>query len=371
MGQTARQTKDFFEFTAIPVDRIDKEAGVIRRIALLGSASVNRRVYQPNVLKDFYEHVKAHGLKAYEGHTTPTETRERRGDRHTGPLIGKFTNPTLDMQESKVYADLHLLKHTKDRIMDMAESMGDMIGFSPHVNAAYTIRNGVEVVDELINACTGDLVSYPATNKGMFESIENDPTEGGEDNMFEWSKVTIADLKENAPALLEQLVADARSKDQSAVQVKQLTESNEAQAKKIKDFEEAETKRTEEKAVAEMIESSKVLKKTLPAGSEGRARVVRVLSSMQESDRTGYLKDLEEVARGQKTHSVTNTPASKTMSESAEDEDEEGEEGEEDGKVTSKNVKRGRKMILEAAGRLGGYDLDVDDEDEELDEEDE
>lgn len=140
--------------------RVDREAGVIRNVKVIGLQSANGYRYSPEALAKaapLYE-----GVKVYESHEDRDAPRERR----LGELIGWLEN--VRAEPDGLYADLQFLRSSPHaaQLCECAERSPHLFGLSPH--HAGEVRDGV--VTEIAEVMSVDLVMQPATTAGLYES---------------------------------------------------------------------------------------------------------------------------------------------------------------------------------------------------------
>jgi hypothetical protein len=161
---------DLLEFVAGPT-QVDRALNVIRGTTLIRAHSVNGgkggRRYSDNALRQIAE--KAEGLPAYLNHVSPENAFKPRDVRD---LIGTHRNIRYFPTEGKIVSDLHVAEHHAPFVFGLAETAGGIIGNSLVSRGAVRMENGTEVVDEIELLRSADLVSDPATTKGLFESLE-------------------------------------------------------------------------------------------------------------------------------------------------------------------------------------------------------
>lgn len=193
---------------------VDADAGIIRGVKALGRISANGRVYSERAMQDavrLYD-----GVKVYLDHPTERESRERQGVRSVRDLVGELRQPRLAESGAGVRGDLHLLDPSSTegrKVLAVATRMPRAMGHS-HRAWGPTSRqdDGTDVVEGLERVASLDLVSDPATTRGLYESITDDePPE--EDDV---SKLTLEQLKKDHPALVEQVLAEAKDTERVA-----------------------------------------------------------------------------------------------------------------------------------------------------------
>jgi len=150
-----------YERTNGRVGTIDRAAGVIHNVRILGRESSNGRRYTPKAMSDaatLYE-----GVRVYIGHST----RERT----VGEQFGVLRNCRVDGDAVK--GDLHFIRShpLAEQICEQAERFPLTLGMS-HDAEGSTRResDGVLTVEGLARVHSVDLVTVPATNAGLFES---------------------------------------------------------------------------------------------------------------------------------------------------------------------------------------------------------
>jgi hypothetical protein len=146
--------------------RVDRAAGMIRGVKVLGLESRNGRSYLPEALAQavpLYEGAKVNVNHPKGGPQAPRDYQDR---------IGAIRNVALRPGEG-LFADLFFNpKHAlAEQLIWDAEHAPENVGFSHNVEAR-TSRTGDRVVVEAILRVQGvDLVADPATTRGLFESI--------------------------------------------------------------------------------------------------------------------------------------------------------------------------------------------------------
>jgi hypothetical protein len=152
--------------------RVDREGGAIRGVKLLGTKSANDREYTQAALRNA---VKLYdGKKVYLDHPD----RERMGtERKFRDWVGVIENPQY--RSDGIYADIRLRKQSPlfAEVIEAAESFDGFFGMS-HVAAGRSrLENGTEIVEEIGDVFSVDIVTDPATNAGLFESVDADDVE--------------------------------------------------------------------------------------------------------------------------------------------------------------------------------------------------
>ena len=111
----------------------------------------------------------AEGLPAYANHVSPELAFKPRDVRD---LIGRHQNVRYDPTTQTVRSDLHVLAHHSPWVFGLAERLGDVVGNSLVSRGAVRMEGDTEVVEQIQQLRSADLVSDPASTKGLFESIQ-------------------------------------------------------------------------------------------------------------------------------------------------------------------------------------------------------
>ena len=187
--------QEFFDSRGVAM-RVDRQAGVIRGVKILGLKSRNGRTYLPEALSQatrLYEEAKVNVNHAKGNPGGPRDYQDR---------LGVIRNVAVRPGEG-LFADLHFNpKHAlAEQLVWDAEHAPENVGFSHNVQAQ-TRRQGDRVVVEAITRVQSvDLVADPATTRGLFETdAGSNPTDpGGTDP----PGLSLDDLKRDYPELVE------------------------------------------------------------------------------------------------------------------------------------------------------------------------
>jgi len=188
--------------------RIDREAGVIFGVKIIGCESRNGRHYPNETLR--------HAISLYENSKvnldhpgTPSQSRSYH-DR-----FGMIRNVQLRENEG-LYADFWFNpKHTiAEQLLWDAEHAPDNVGFSHNVEAVVKRQNTSAVVEKIVAVRSVDLVADPATTQGLFESEESLTYASGSVVTLEQVERLIEERlqqfqREVKPQCREQIVTDA------------------------------------------------------------------------------------------------------------------------------------------------------------------
>lgn len=145
--------------------KVDREAGVIRGVKVLGLESRNRRRYLKEAVRK--------AIPLYEGAKVFIDHDRKNGERSFKDRWGTLTNVRAD-DNGELWGDLEYLKsHPQtEMILESIERFPDSFGLSHNADGEDKMQNGVSVVTEIVAVHSVDLVSDPATNKGLFEGYQ-------------------------------------------------------------------------------------------------------------------------------------------------------------------------------------------------------
>ena len=149
---------------------LKRDLNVIEGTVLITSVSQNGsgkggRRYSDPALKQIA--AMAEGLPAYLNHV-PAENAFK--PRDVRDLIGVHRNVRYHPHEGKITSDLHVMEHQAPLVFGIAERLGDHVGNSLVSRGLVAMEGDTEVVKEVLAVRSADLVSDPATTKGLFES---------------------------------------------------------------------------------------------------------------------------------------------------------------------------------------------------------
>jgi len=146
---------------------VDRENGVIQSVKILGRESKNGRTYSDRALREassFYE-----GIKVNIDHPDRANPNQ---ERSFSSFIGQLDR--CRVTESGVYGDLNILKSSSqsEAVFEAAERFPKQFGLSHNAEGELVQKDGGWVVESIDCVHSVDIVSQPATNAGLFESLE-------------------------------------------------------------------------------------------------------------------------------------------------------------------------------------------------------
>jgi hypothetical protein len=147
--------------------RVDRAAGVLRGVKLIGLESLNGRRYRPEALQAavaLYEGAKVNVNHPKEGPLSPRDYRDR---------LGVIREVEFRAEEG-LFGNLHFNpKHAvAEQLAWDAEHNPRNVGFSHNVVARLTRDGSQALVEAISHVQSVDLVADPATTRGLFEELE-------------------------------------------------------------------------------------------------------------------------------------------------------------------------------------------------------
>ena len=144
--------------------QVDREAGVIRGVKLLGANSSNKRKYSPSAIEQ--------AARMYEGAAVNVDhpSKPGSGERSVTDGIGWISNVT--MKAGIPHGDLNILKShpAAPMLLEAAERNPARFGMSHNADGIVEVKEGANVVTAINKVFSVDIVQNPATTKGFFES---------------------------------------------------------------------------------------------------------------------------------------------------------------------------------------------------------
>ncbi len=152
------------EFVVSPCARVDREAGLIRDVKILGYASANGRRYSPEAVR------RAVGL--YEGIRVNVDHPPSARPEAERSLASRFGMlKSVAARDDGLYGDLHYLRShpLAELTAEAAERMPEALGLSHNAEGRVAQQAGQAVVEEIVRVRSVDLVADPATTRSLFE----------------------------------------------------------------------------------------------------------------------------------------------------------------------------------------------------------
>jgi hypothetical protein len=153
------------EITFTDSPSVDRDAGIIRGVKVLGRQSRNGREYSDQALHD--------AARLYEGigvNLNHADTPEGHKNRSVEAGFGWLAD--VAVRPEGVFGDLHFFKSHPQAamIVEAAERNPRRFGLSHHAEGRVANSHGKSVVESIERVRSVDLVQNPATNSGLFES---------------------------------------------------------------------------------------------------------------------------------------------------------------------------------------------------------
>lgn len=144
-------------------DKIDKDAGIIYGVRVIGTQSRNRREYPADVLKA--------NRGKYEESRVYVDHNRKASERSIRDKWGQLREIRV-ADDGGLIADLHFNRHhpMTPQLIEDAERFPKTFGLSHTASGDEEKRGGRNVVTSIDEVFSVDLVSTPATTNGLFES---------------------------------------------------------------------------------------------------------------------------------------------------------------------------------------------------------
>jgi hypothetical protein len=172
-AQTVELREDFFR-SGQP-HKVDREAGIIYGVKVLGWESPNRHGIEGVDGTVYDRDAVTQAMRLYEG-TVVNKNHPPRDkpsqERVVADRIGWLAN--VRIADGGLYADLHLLKSDPDaaKIFEAAESNPALFGMSHNATGKWEVREGKAYIVEIPDVRSVDLVTEGGTTRSLFESRE-------------------------------------------------------------------------------------------------------------------------------------------------------------------------------------------------------
>jgi hypothetical protein len=144
--------------------RVDREAGVIRGVKLLGRKSRNGRTYSERALRNGVALYA--GRKVFVDHPRQSEANE---DRRFRDWVGVIENPKF--AGDGIYGDIRLRKQSEhfEALIEAATEFNGFFGLSHVADGDSRYQGSEEIVESIAEVYSVDIVTEPATAAGLFE----------------------------------------------------------------------------------------------------------------------------------------------------------------------------------------------------------
>ena len=147
--------------------RVDKAAGVIRGVRILGQESRNGRIYTVEAIRG--------AVSLYEGKHVNYDHPQRGTpdqERQFADRAGWLAN--VREHDGGLSGDLHFLKSDPraDKLCEAAERRPESFGLSHNAEGRMVKQDGKTLVEEITRVRSVDIVADPATTRSLFESLE-------------------------------------------------------------------------------------------------------------------------------------------------------------------------------------------------------
>jgi hypothetical protein len=147
---------------------VDREVGVIKGVKILGRESKNGRTYSARALSEAAKYYE--GIKVNIDHPDRSNPNQ---ERSFTSFIGQLESCHV-AESGDVFGDLNILKSSgqSESVFEAAERFPKQFGLSHNAEGELVQKDGSWVVESIDCVHSVDIVSQPATNAGLFESVE-------------------------------------------------------------------------------------------------------------------------------------------------------------------------------------------------------
>ncbi|MBS3741525.1 MAG: hypothetical protein KGY74_05340 [Candidatus Cloacimonetes bacterium] len=239
--------KKFEIITDISEATVDVDKNTIKNVVILSEKSKNGRIYTKECQASAVANGKFEGMQSFFNHS-------KDGSRDVRDLIGKYVNVKFDEQSSKTVGDLRLIPDTQEtkKMLSIAEEMPDLLGNSISARGKYYREDDMDVVTEIVDAYSGDIVSRPATTKGLFEDEENNNNRKKETEM-EIKDLTVELIREQKPSILQPIDSKIEKLEKENKDLKEEKDKLETKLKMIEKKEDINEKIKEAELPQELV----------------------------------------------------------------------------------------------------------------------
>jgi hypothetical protein len=235
--------------------RVDREAGIIRDVAILSPHSSNNRSYTPQAIQNaapLYE-----GKSVFIDHQINIPETGRSYRDKIGTLVG------VRYQEGKLRGDLRVnLGHANAaQLLYDAEHNPSAVGLSHDADGVAVERDGQRVIESITKVRSVDLVAEPSSVTSLYESVTTMPDQAAATATPDpvaalYASLTLENLQTNRPDLFDMVKKQVQA--EITAPMESLKTDLDALRAKLDEY------ATAEAAEAQMVES-KLNPATVPA----------------------------------------------------------------------------------------------------------
>lgn len=159
-----------------PPVRVDREAGIIYDVLVLGRKARNGRRYTDEAMEEALSRKLYDELQVYIGPHKRKGNSKRSPNNHAGELRGLYK--AADGIRAR---EFHVNRATRggQLALEIADKFPKRFGLSHHADVAgYEDENGEKIVTRILEVHVADIVKDAATTDGVFEEVEQVGEEG-------------------------------------------------------------------------------------------------------------------------------------------------------------------------------------------------
>jgi len=165
-------TRSLVESSSGTVGSVDREKRIIHGTKILGKFSQNTHGLEGIEGTEYTDAALDKAITLYEGKKSYADHPSRTNpntERATRDLVGIHRN--VRREKDGLYSDFHY-RSSHNYLADDAEQMPDALGFSHNSVGSGRIANRKYMVESIDKVRSIDLVTQPATTRGLYESEE-------------------------------------------------------------------------------------------------------------------------------------------------------------------------------------------------------
>lgn len=294
MKKNKRELRELWFIAAEDNASVDKATRTLVNAVVLKPKSLNGYVYSQKALEQFV--AKAGKPKSYFDHNPWNDV-----NRSVRELAGYIDNVRLEGEAVRGDAHIGPVEYG-DMVLWLGENQPNVVGFSS-VSEAMMNDEGTEVM-EILQVISVDIVTNPATVKGLFESAQQKEPETMDEKEKQRLERDATALEEKVKALTSQVATLTNERDTAVAANKKLTResviTNALAEAKLPEkavtplFRTQLLEATDEKAVKALIEDRKTV--VGDAVISAASSMMSEEKSKSSSDNNVKAEDIDDVA---------------------------------------------------------------------------
>lgn len=182
----------FEDFGPISVEAFNKEKSEVYNVAVLGKKSLNNRVFTEQAMMESVKLLE--NAKVFLGHRkeiAPGKFSQAQDEKN---YIGRLEGVYYEKDRVRAKKLRVINSEHKQFVFDLLENDPTSMGLSIDWVGTYEVKDGQEVITSFLGIRSADIVAFPATTKGFFESEQ-----------MKLEDLTIENFKKANPSFFESL----------------------------------------------------------------------------------------------------------------------------------------------------------------------